>query len=185
MTARKAQADQSELTGKELAPTHFSKDELSAIDDFDAAIALAIGAYGDIVDAGDDILFGDGFKVATDKVKRNRLCDTPLLFLDWAFKESEFDPEREWVVAHVVQRLENGGVAKWVITDGGTGIARDLRAYTDKTGRDGGVLFNEGLRVSDYLTDAETGVPHSKQEEREYMIARKKTAPATTFYLNV
>lgn len=170
--------------GTDLVPAKFSREDLGLIDSFDAAVALAMGVFGDVLNAADEPLFGDGFKVMTDEDKRN-LKGKPLLLLDWRFLDSEYGSDGDkYVVAHAIQRLDNGGVKKWVITDGSTGIARDLKNYTDKTGRDGGVLFSGGIRASDYQTDAETGTPLSKSEVREYMVKGRKMAPGHTFYLD-
>lgn len=170
--------------GQELVPAKFSRDDLGLIDSFDSAVALAMGVFGDVLDAADEPLFGDGFKVATEEDKRN-LKGVPLLLLDWRFQESDFGADGDqYVIAHAVQRLDNGGVKKWVLTDGSSGIARDLKNYSDKTQRDGGVLFKGGIRVSDYQTDGETGMPLSKTQVREYMVKGKKIAQGHTFYLD-
>lgn len=167
--------------GTDIVPTRFNREQLGAIDSFDAAIALATAEYGDIVLADEQPLLGDGFRVADEDDKRSALIGVPLLLLDWSFRESETG---EWVLIHAVQRTADGGAVKWVITDGGTGIAKDLKEFTEKTGRDGGMLVRKGLRVSDYYIDAETGTGLTKSQVREYMIAKKKMVEASTFYLD-
>lgn len=165
--------------GQAIVPVHFNREQLGAIDSFDAAIALATAEFGDIVLADAEV--GDGFKVATDSDKRTTLSGSPLLLLDWSFRESETG---EWVLIHAVQRSDDGGVTKWVITDGSTGLCRELKEYEEKTGREGGMLVRNGLRVSDYYIDPETGTGLTKGQVREYMIAKKKMVEASTVYLD-
>jgi hypothetical protein len=175
-----------EKAGQEVAvtiPQKFNKEQLVAIDSFDAAIALAVAEYGDVIDAADQPLLGDGFRVATEEDKRTTLASTPLLLLDWRFAPSEHG-NGEFVIIHAVARDTNGGAIKWIITDGGTGIRDDLQKFTADSGRDGGMLVKGGLRVSDYETDGDTGIPLTKNEVREYMVARKPIGKGHTFYLN-
>lgn len=168
---------------KTTVPNKFSTEDYAAIDSFDAAIALASGVYGDVLSAEDVPEFSDGFRVATEQDKRN-MDGVPLFLVDWKFLDSDYGVEGDkFVVVHAVTRNNDGSVTKWVLTDGSTGIARDLKNFTEKTGRDGGMLFKGGLRVSDYQTDKDTGRPLSKPEIREYMIAKKAMAPGHTFYL--
>jgi hypothetical protein len=172
---------------KASVPNKFSTEDYAAIGSFDDAIALASGVYGDILSAEDVPEFSDGFRVATEQDKRN-MVGVPLFLVDWKFLDSDYGVEGDkFVVIHAVTRNDDGGVTKWVITDGSTGIARDLRNFTEKTGRDGGMLFKGGLSISEYQTDNTDGpgrgTPLSKAQVRQYMIERKAMAPAHTFYL--
>lgn len=169
--------------GAEIAVApRFTREQLGAIDSFDAAMGLATAEYGSVIAAHEQALLGDGFRVA-DEGDKIRLIGVPLLLLDWVFKPSDFG-RGEWVLIHAVSRGENGEAIKWVISDGGTGIARDLKEFTEKTGRDGGMAVKNGLRRSDYQTDGDTGVPLTKAQVREYMVAHKPIGQGATWYLD-
>lgn len=168
----------------------FDTEQLGAIDSFEAAMALAETQFDGIIFAHEQPVLGDGFKVATEDDKR-RLIKVPLLLLDWTFRESDFGSSQDWVLIHAIQRGENGEAIKWVISDGGTGIAKDLQAFTEKTGRAGGMLVKNGLLESKYYIDGNKesdtfGKALSKKEVREYMVGpnAKFLAEASTFYLD-
>lgn len=163
--------------------TVFSKEELGLIDSFDAAMDLVTRTFGDVLAAHEQPLLGDGFRVADDSDKES-LIGVPLLLLDWQFKASDFGQDQDWVLIHAVQRGTNGEAIKWLLSDGGTGIAHDLQEWTKKTGRAGGLGVKNGLRKSDYFIDPDTKKTLTKAQVREYMVTGKKTAPATTFYLD-
>jgi len=171
-------------TGKAVVlSTTFTKEEYGMIDSFDAAMDLATRTFGDVVAAHEQPLLGDGFRVA-DEDDKLMLIGVPLLLLDWSFKDSDYGQDQDWVLIHAVQRGSNGEALKWVISDGGTGIAHDLQEFTNKTGRTGGLAVKRGLRKSDYFIDPDTKKTLTKAQVREYMVAGKKTAPAATFYLD-
>lgn len=182
-TSRKAQ-DQStdDNSGKELVPQTFSREELGAIQSFEDAVRLAAATFGTVTQAHEEPLLGDGFRVATEDDKM-RLIGVPLFLLDWAFRISDYGQE-DWVSVHAIQPGSNNEAIKWIINDGGTGIARDLREYTVKTGRMGGLQVRNGLRVSKYFIDSDTKEALTKQQVREYQISGKGMSPAATFYLD-
>jgi hypothetical protein len=170
-------------------PQVFNREQLGAIDSFDAAMALAEQEFGSVVLAHEESLLGDGFRKAEDADKE-RLIGKPLLFLDWRFLPSDFGQD-DWVFIHAVERGENGQAIKWMISDGGSGIARDLREYTAKTSRTGGMIVKNGLRKSSFYFDNNKdsdnfGKALSKSQVAEYMTTgRAKTmAQATTYYLD-
>jgi len=172
----------------EVSANVFNKEQLGSIDSFDAAMALAVAEFGGVIAAHEQALLGDGFKVASEDDKR-RLAGVPLLLLSWSFKASDYGQDQEWVFIHAVQRGENGEALKWIISDGGTGIARDLKEFTAKTGRVGGMAVKNGLRVSEYYIDGDKASPDfgkalSKTQVREYMVNKKPLAEANTFYLD-
>lgn len=171
------------LGGEVVQVSTFNKEQLGSIDSFDAAMALATAEYGNVIAAHEQALLGDGFRVATEDDKR-RLIGVPLLLLDWTFKPSDYGQDQDWVLIHAVQRGDNGQAVKWVIADGGTGIARDLKEFTDKTGRSGGMAVKNGLRVSEYYIDSDSGQALTKAQVREYMVNKKPLAEAATFYLD-
>ena len=170
-----------ESKNKELAkaqPRAFNDQMLADIDSWDVAFSAANAEYGTIVLA--DRVLGNGFRIATEDDKR-RLVGTPLMFLEWLEREGDFG---QMVTAMVIQRLTDGGIAKWVVNDGSTGICKQLIDYTAASGRRGGLAVQHGLRESTYNIDAESGTPLTKQEEREYLTSGRKMVPAHTFYID-
>lgn len=160
------------------APSKFDKDDLNAAQTFEDFMNLTVQVHGGVVAAHETEL-GDGFRVATEDDKR-KLIGIPLLFMEWGFNAGDYS---DFVSARVVAQGENG-ISKWVINDGGTGIFAELKGYTEKTGKWGGLFCRNGLRVSEYTIDADTGKALNKREVTEYIKAGKKTAPAATFYLD-
>lgn len=161
-----------------VATRAFSDSDLRNIESWDDALAAANEAFGAIPDASTEI--GNGFSIAEEDDKR-RLCGVPLLLLEWRFSVGEFG---SFVIINAVQKLDNGSVQKWIITDGGTGIARQLSAYQGETGRTGGLGVPKGLRESRYMRDADSGETLTKAEEREYLTSNRKMVPGHTFYLD-
>jgi len=167
-------------TGEVMAvPSTFSREELSGITSWDDALRLAQSEYGDIVTADTEI--GDGFKVATEDDER-RLIGVPLFLLEWTFRAGDFGDD--YVSIRAISQGDSGVSTKWIINDGGTGICRDLRDFTKKTGRFGGLLVRNGLRVSDYQVDNETKQVLSKGEYKDALAEGRKTFPGYTFYLD-
>lgn len=118
-------------------------------------------------------VLGDGFTRIDDKGKR-ALCGLPLFVMSWEFSQSETTlnddgSPKEYVTCRLIS--ERGGrVIKAVFSDGSTGIYRQLRSYTDREGRQAGLMVPNGLRASDFTyTD-----PHSGER-----------SPATTYYFNL
>src|SRR6185369_14858643 len=111
-----------------------------------------------------------------------KLIKVPLLLLDWRFNPGEYGDD--FVSITGVSQDEMGKANKVIINDGSTGICKDLREYTQKTGRMGGLFCRRGLRVSEYDTDLETGLPINKMLVREYLKEGKKIGKGKTFYLD-
>lgn len=156
----------------------FSSEELSGITSWDDALALAQREYKTIVVA--DEVIGDGFKVA-DESDKNGLIGVPLFLLEWAFRAGDFG---DYVSIRAIEQNSNGTTTKWILNDGGTGICRDLKDFSKKTGRFGGLLVRNGLRVSNFMVDSETNEVLSKGEYKDAIAAGRKTFPASTFYLD-
>ncbi len=142
------------------AGPQYDDEALRAIESFDDAMALAIQTVGDIETA--DSALGNGFALLDNKAT---LVGAPSMFLSWTFNNGDFG---EFVSAHVVARNESGGGRKVIINDGSTGIYQQLRDYTDRTGRQGGLFVRKGLRQSVY----------------DYTDDKGNKRPATTFYLD-
>ena len=167
----------------------YPQDAIGAVDSFAAALELAGQTHG-LAEADKEPSLGDGFKVASEDDKR-RLCGVLLLFMEWAFRESDFGSDQDWVSISAIQRGENGEAIKWIINDGSTGIAKDLQAYTEKTGKTGGLLVKHGLSESKYFIDGNResenfGKALNKKTVREYMAdgRGKHLAEASTFRLD-
>jgi hypothetical protein len=157
----------------------FSDSELSDIDSWESVLEKATAAYGGIVSVTD--VLGTGFAVATEDDKE-RLCGVPLLILEWSFNAGDFS--EDYVSCVAVQRLDDGGIKKWIINDGGQGIRKQLTEYQSKTGNTGGLAVPKGLRVSKFYIDAETKLPLTKSEVAEAISSKRKIQPAHTFYLD-
>lgn len=181
MAKAQPSTSKAESTEVELAPSQFSREELQGIESFDDAVRLALSTNGTVVNAHQTPELGDGFRVADEAAKR-RLIGVPLLLLEWTFRPGDYADD--YVSVRAISQDENGNTRKWIINDGSTGIARDLRDFQTKTGRTGGLMVRNGLRVSDYHIDAETREPITRNEYREYQASGKKAAPAATFYLD-
>lgn len=170
----------SEVPAREVARVRtFNDTELAAIDSWDAAMAAAKAAYGDVVDGSDAL--GNGFRKADDD-QMERLCGVPLLLLEWDFYPGDFG--EDFVSIRVIQRLDNGGIAKWIVNDGSTGIRKQLQEHQGLTGATGGLGLPKGFRMSKFFFDPDTGKALTKQETREGLIKGRRMQPARTFYLD-
>lgn len=166
-----------------------TREELHDVDSWEAAVALSTSLHGDVLSITDTDM-ADGFRKATDADK-DRMIGVPMHIISWRFAVGDYENENvtdgsgdEFTVLHVVVKDVSGGSSKWIITDGGTGINRDLHDFTKKTGRMGGVTVPKGLRVSRYVIDAQTRMPVGKREARELLARGGKTEPAATYYLD-
>jgi hypothetical protein len=118
-----------------------------------------------------------------DEAAKRELVDKPLAIFWWTIQPGDFhrvDPNTgEAVRTNFVSmfvRTEAG--ERLIITDGSTGIARELEAYTKRTGRTGGLVLPRGFRESPYRIDATTKRPVPRDYDGP-------TEPASTFYLAV
>jgi hypothetical protein len=119
---------------------NITDDILRGIDSFDAAIAAATAVFGDVLSFSDEM--GNGFRILQDK---NLLVGKRCVFMHWRFSEGDFGV---FVSAAVVTTEGE----KYIVNDGGAGIHADLMEYSARTGRFGGMLAPNGLRVSEYTT---------------------------------
>lgn len=159
--------------------TRFGKEDRTNIQSWDDAIALAQAEYGTILNIHETEL-GDGFRVASEDDKR-RLIGVPLFLLEWHWNDGDFG---QFVSVAAIAQGENGQATKWILNDGSTGIREQLADFETKYNRNGGLNVRNGLRVSDYNTDLETGEPLSKKDLIDYVKAGKKTGKGHTFYLD-
>lgn len=158
----------------------FTPEMLDGITDFDSALALAEQVHGEVV-------VSKGVRVADDRVKMS-ILGWPMILLEWVFLVSDKfgNKPREYVeMLVVVKNPETGEVSKWRMSDGSTGIYAQLRAYSDKTGRTGGVRVDQGLRVSEYKIDPKTREPLSRAQVQQYKSHNMTMDDARTFYIDV
>lgn len=128
---------------------NYDNDTLRTVDSFDAAMQLVTETLGAPADASQEL--GNGFAICENK---DVLIGQAIILISWSFSMGDFG---EFVSANVVTQAG----AKWVVNDGSSGIYKQLREYTDRTGRNGGMLVKRGLRKSEYSNDfTEHGVTH-------------------------
>ncbi len=170
-----------QVTEAELVPaeTRFDKQDRTEIQSWDDALALARQAYGTVLNIHETEL-GDGFRVANEEDER-RLIGVPLMLLEWRWNDGDFG---EFVSIVAVAQGADGQATKWILNDGSTGIREQVRDFETKYGRNGGLMVRQGLRVSDYTTDLDTGKPINKKDLVEYHKEGKKTGKGYTFYLD-
>lgn len=121
---------------------------------------------------GTDALVIDDYQKLEDK---SQLVNVPFWVNKWWFTDSEMlDPEtqepRQFAVLQcIISRsimTPAGPAQKIILTDGSTGIYRQLRETTARTRRNSRLMVRNGLRVSQYSIELEGG-----------------SQPAETYYL--
>lgn len=143
------------------------KDALSEVSDFASALQTLADA-GVINESISD--YGTGFTV----VDKNRLVNVPFVIMEWRFNEGDFKNENGENVEFVSVAVVTKNGDKWVINDGGTGIAEQLRSVTRKRVEkkhgtpQNGLLVPAGLVRSDYT----------------FVDAKGIEQPGTTYYLS-
>lgn len=130
----------------------FSVDELRGIQSFADVEALFQAHNITVVDAAEEI--GDGFALVDNK---DLFLKRQMMILSWNFAQGDHKKDdgspTEFVAVRFVVQEPNGSVGKYVITDGGVGICKQLRDYTDRTGVTGGLMVGKGLRKSEYSNE--------------------------------
>jgi hypothetical protein len=136
---------------------------LSDIKSFDDALRIMQEA-GVVADSMSD--YGTGFALLKDK---ERLVSLPFIIVEWRFNNSDLNEAGFASFACITKHGD-----KYVVNDGSTGIADQLRSVTQRRIAAGhktpqnGLLVPAGLTVSRYdFTDADG-----------------KQKPATTYYLS-
>lgn len=129
---------------------------------------LLVERYGNIATGSE--LLGNEFHVS----EKESLVGVPLTVLEFNFRESEdyqttLDDgsivNSEYAIVRCV-RMDN--LEMVVFADGGVGIYKQLKDFSQRTGQMGGIFCKDGLTQSDYkYTDPVTG----------------EISKATTFYL--
>lgn len=122
----------------------------------------------------DDIAnYGDGFTLLPDK---RDLVNKAFVIVDFRFAPGKYDDD--FVIVELVTKHDE----KFVITDGSSGIAKQLaqiKATRVSEKRDDGapIFCGNGLSVSDYFRNEKTGDTSTKDP------GGKDWVPARTFYL--
>lgn len=161
MTDRELNKAGQEVAQKQNIPNFDSADlaNIETLDDLGALFERA----GVEVSFAHSVL-GDGFAIL-GKDDKMSLIGKGLALIEWRFNKGDMG---EFVSVRAVD-ISQTPFRKVILNDGSTGIYRQLRDFTDKTGIQSGLMVKNGLRVSEYTyEDPNTGV------ER----------PAKTFYLD-
>lgn len=131
----------------------YDDDALRNVRSFDDAVALLASSGVTPVDVTD---YGTGF----DVIDKQRLVDNPFVILEYKFAKGDFG--EEFAIAYVV--TESG--EKGILTDGGTGVCKQLQSLAAQNVWNG-IVCRKGLDRSDY----------------EHVDENGKRTPATTYYL--
>jgi hypothetical protein len=147
----------------------FSSDELQSIETWDDYFNLLEQKEEPVYFA--EKVLGDGFAILSTNQK-HQLCDIPLAFIEWRFNGGKMG---EFVSAKVIAKTGDmpSDLRKVIINDGSTGIYRQLKEFSAKTGKFGGLIVKAGLKESNYdreVTDEKTG--------------QILMVPSTTYYIN-
>jgi hypothetical protein len=160
-----AEADETSAVAEVMAQrSGFDENDLRALASFDDAVRLVEQRYGAIQDATTEI--GDGFTVLSTEDKA-RLCGVPLLLMEWAFYPGKFG-DRDFTAVRLIARMPGGLMGRYILNDGSTGLMEQLRKYTERTGRVGGLRVERGLTESTYTKELDDG----------------QVIEATTYYLD-
>lgn len=120
----------------------------------------------------------DGIKSLSIVDNKDSLIDVSFLILSWKFNPGDYG--NEFVSAEIM--LRDG--SRFVLNDGGTGIAKQLRDLSDYRTEHGhptpfaGRMISGGLRKSSFWFHAASGQTATKRPEGEGW------APASTYYLD-
>lgn len=145
---------QSTKSTKDVAVQGFTFEALAGITTFQQAIELATDKHGQLLDSLD---LGDGFA----SKEKSELVGVPMVILEW--QNGKNTSYGDFLIVKVVTDKNE----KVVFVDGSTGIKQQLDVITENSGRTGGILAREGLRVSEYTYTDDDG----------------KEKPAKTYYI--
>jgi hypothetical protein len=126
-----------------------SQKQLKGIESFDDALELLKGTYGEsALETASDAL-GDGFALTDNK---DQFIGKPLILVHWSINVGDFiDQETGELGKYVVARVVTQA-GKYLVIDGGSGIAHQLITYTAETGKTF-LVAQKGLRRSDYTKE--------------------------------
>jgi len=141
-----------ELTKNQTVLTDSELNQVSSIED-------AIRALG-VTDPSGLSWDASPWTLLTDK---NQLVGRAFLAVQWKFHQSKEYVGSEYVSVYVITQDSLNGETHFVINDGSTGIARQLRDLTDSRLEAGhrtpysGALVKGGLKLSEYERTDEKG----------------------------
>lgn len=149
---------------------------LRGIGGFEDAVKLAADVWGGITPAGEHI--GNGFSVVP-KDQKGRLVGVGFVILAMKFHEGDFG---EYVSMLIVTSNND----RLILNDGSTGIFYQARDLVDVTGKSGGFSVSDGLRISEYATCFDCGIPRPENVAECNKCGDKQTkrGKGETFYFN-
>jgi hypothetical protein len=156
--------------------TDIPDDDLRQIQTMDDAMAYAVEQWGEVTDFAAE--FGTGF-IVLPKQDKSKLVGKRCLVLSWKFYHGDFGT---FVSALVV--TDDG---KYIVNDGGTGIAEQLYDVSLRMGdRRRALALRHGLRESEYDTCAECDRPRRKDDAECGNCGDESEARhrGTTYYLD-
>jgi len=169
--------EESAATGQEIERRGYDNDTLRELSSWDEMLALVNEVEGGIDDVAH--VLGDGFALLRNK---NLLIGAPFVAMEWHFYPGDFGSN--FVAMRVAVRNTDGGLSKYIVNDGSTGLGEQLAEYTSRTGKQGGLFVRNGLRASEYdfceacrTAERDCADPAKHKATGEF----KK---ATTFYLD-
>jgi hypothetical protein len=159
----------------EIVPSQgYSDQALKNVQTFEEAAALAAEVYG--LEYASDLI-GDGFSLVKGDDAKRRLVGRPMVVMEWTFHPGDFGSE--FVAARIVTPSDSGAAQKFIVTDGSTGIYKQLREMTDQYGKKGGMIVHSGFRESSYLFCSVCQQAVNPTHDPAH-----KVGPASTFYLD-
>jgi hypothetical protein len=143
--------------------------ELEAIESGDNVLAVAGDDSGAMVETWEQVaqLPADTVVIVDDFVKlddKSKLINVPFFARKWWFSDGDMG---EFAAVQCVTQYPintgSGETRKVIITDGSTGIFRQLRDVTKRTeGKTSSLLVRNGLRVSQYTVETDEGIKNAE-----------------------
>lgn len=129
-----------------------SDEQLRNVDSYEDAMLLAEEINGVVSDISEKL--GTGFIILEDK---DKLVKTEFVAILWRFSAGTFG-------GFVSMAVVTKGGDKYIVNDGSAGIFEQLRELSAMEKQFGGMKVPRGLRVSEYATCFECGVPRTAEE---------------------
>lgn len=148
-----------QFTVKELSERDMERwdsSELRELTDFETALKKVQETYGPVVKASETL--GNGFALLSNQDKA-KLAGKPFLLLFWTFNPGDFG---DYFVSCAAMTSDG---QKFILNDGSSGIYTQLREFSiEHDGRQGGLLVEGGLRMSQYATCSSCDRPRNKMQ---------------------
>lgn len=136
-------------------------EDLREVTTWDDAEKYLTDVFGDVRDAQKDI--GDGYTLLPSTADKDLLINVPLMVMGFAFTPGDFGAEfcTMRVMTKTPITVNGESTNRVIVNDGGTGLAAQLRQWSnDHGGRMGGLKAMRGLRKSVYEGDFGEGTTH-------------------------